>query len=529
RAFGQQAGSEPARMEFRIDDETIRIFDVTAVENAPQVYEVRLMLPPGEKCLYAAYINNYVNQNDPDPNNRDRNLIIEYLELAGPIIPERVEPPESYRRIIFCEPGTGQSAASCARKIVERFATRAFRRPVNERELSRLLAFFDMAHEDGARFDQAIKLALEAVLVSPHFLFRGELQPSPNDPRSVHPVDEYALATRLSYFLWSTMPDEQLFAEAKHGTLRAHLQAQVNRMLRDAKARALVDNFAAQWLQIRSLKAAAPDAWQFPEFDEELRAAMEQETELFCDAIRREDRSVLEFLDADYTFVNQRLAEHYRIPGVRGPEFRRVLLKGTHRGGILTQASILTITSNPTRTSPVKRGKWVLDNILGAPPPSPPADIPPLKEGKELVGTLRQRTEQHRDNPLCASCHARMDPLGFGFENFNAIGEWREKDGTEPVDPSGQLLSGDRFQGPDELREVLRSRRRDQFVRCLSEKLLTYALGRGLEYYDKCAIDQIVESLKKDQYRFSSLIAAVVNSAPFQMRRGEGDRLAARE
>jgi hypothetical protein len=253
---------------------------------------------------------------------------------------------------------------------------------------------------------------------------------------------------------------------------------------------------------------------------------MEQETQLFCSAIVREDRSVLEFLDADYTFLNQRLAQHYGIPGITGPHFRRVALTDSRRGGVLAHASILTITSNPTRTSPVKRGKWVLDNLLGAPPPPPPPGVPELKTGAELTGTVRQRMEQHRDNPLCASCHARMDPIGFGLENFNAIGAWRITDGTNRIDPAGQLVTGETFSGPGELRRILLTSKRDEFVRCLAEKLLTYALGRGLEFYDKCAIDQITTTAREHQYRFSSLVLAIVKSAPFQLQRGEGERLA---
>jgi len=285
-----------------------------------------------------------------------------------------------------------------------------------------------------------------------------------------------------------------------------------------------VDNFAGQWLQIRNLSTATPARDNYPKFDEPLRAAMEKETELFFDNIIREDRSVLEFISADYTFVNERLARHYGISGVKGDKFQRVSLKGTPRGGLLTQGSILTITSNPTRTSPVKRGKWVLENLLGTPPPPPPPDVPELKEGKELTGTLRERMEQHRANPNCAVCHQRMDPIGFGFENFDGIGAWRDKDGGAAIDPSGELVTGETFKGPAELRSILLKQKRGEFVRCLTEKMLTYALGRGLEYYDRCATDQIAKDLAKKNYRFSQLITAIVKSTPFQQRRGEQDK-----
>src|SRR5438093_3409938 len=368
-----------------------------------------------------------------------------------------------------------------------------------------------------------------AVLASPRFVFRLEEPVSAGTAATRYPlVDEYALASRLSYFLWSSMPDDELFGLAERGRLRQQLAAQIQRMLKSPKAGALVDNFASQWLQIRNLSLVAPDPRLFPGFDDDLRAAMQKETELFFAAIMKEDRSVLEFLDADYTFLNGRLARHYGIKGVTGNEFRRVRLKGTRRGGLLTQASILTITSNPTRTSPVKRGKWVLENLLGAPPPPPPPDVPELKEGKEaaLTGTLRQRMEQHRENPMCAACHARMDPIGFGLENFNGIGEWRENDGDFPIDPAGKLVSGETFNGPADLKTILLKRKRDDFVHCLTEKMLTYALGRGLEYYDKCAVDQITKRLAKGRYKFSTLILEIVQSTPFELRRGEDEQIA---
>jgi hypothetical protein len=414
-----------------------------------------------------------------------------------------------------------------ARSLIKDFARRASRRPVSDEEVERLMTLFNQTRSEGETFEHSLKPALEAVLVSPHFLFRGELQSQPDNPAFICPVDEYALASRLSYFLWSSMPDEELFAQAARRTLRRNLETQVKRMLTDPKAGALVQNFAGQWLQLRNLKLADPDRKQFPDFDEALRAAMQKETELFFECILREDRSVLEFIAADYTFLNEKLARLYGIDSVTGAQFRRVTLHGDQRGGLLGQASILTVTSNPTRTSPVKRGKWVLENILGAPPPPPPPDVPKLEEDQaKLTGTLRQRMEQHRANPYCGSCHARMDPIGFGLENFDAIGVWRDQDGELPIHAAGQLVSGESFNGPAGIKAVVLQQKRDAFLRCLTEKMLTYALGRGLEYYDKCAVDQITKSLARNHYRFSSLILGVVKSTPFQMRRGEGERLA---
>jgi hypothetical protein len=347
-------------------------------------------------------------------------------------------------------------------------------------------------------------------------LFRVELDPPDAQPGTIYPVSEYELASRLSYFLWSSMPDEELMALAAKEQLRKNLESQVRRMLQDSKSAAFVQNFAGQWLMLRKLAYISPDPKVFPTFTEELRAAMQRETELFFDAVLREDRSILDLLDGDFSFVNEALAKHYGIEGVKGKEFRRVQLPA-NRGGILTQASILTLTSNATRTSPVKRGKWVLDQVLNTPPPPPPPDVPELPEEKELTGSLRKVMEMHRENALCASCHQRMDPIGFAFENYNAIGAWRDQDGKFAIDPSGLLPDGRSFKGPAELKAILRDKK-DLFSRCLTEKMLTYALGRGLEYYDRYAVDKIVEALDKNDYRFSTLFAEVVKSEPFQMR-----------
>jgi hypothetical protein len=318
------------------------------------------------------------------------------------------------------------------------------------------------------------------------------------------------------------MPDDELFSLAEKGTLSCPdvLEAQVDRMLKNPRSNEFVENFAGQWLQLRNLRIVQPDHKQFPAFDEPLRQAMIRETELFFASIMNEDHSLSDFLDADYTFVNERLARHYGIPGVTGDEFRRVNLPDRQRGGLLTQASILTVTSNPTRTSPVKRGKWILEQILGSPPPPPPPNVPELDENKgALTGSLRQRMEQHRANPSCASCHSRMDPLGFGLENFDAIGAWREKDGKYAIDPAGTLPTGQSFKTPKELKTILKGKKAE-FAHCLAEKLLTYATGRGLEEFDQCTVDAIVKAVENDGDRFSRLIKEVVLSEPFRKRRG---------
>ncbi|MDB6113037.1 MAG: Protein of unknown function (DUF1587)/Protein of unknown function (DUF1592)/Protein of unknown [Pedosphaera sp.] len=481
---------------------------------------MRLQVEAGEKRVGVAFINDYYNEKEPDPEKRDRNAIIHYLEIAGPI---ELQPlPESHKRIFVREP-TPQTTNAAAREIIASFARRAYRRPVTAQELERLVGFVQMAQRDGENFGTGIKLALEALLVSPSFLFRGELQPEPDNPGSIHWVDEYALASRLSYFLWSSMPDEELFTLAAQRKLQANLESQVKRMLKDPKAHALVENFADQWLQVRNLANITRDPATFPDFSDELRTAMGRETEMFFQYIMQQDRSVFEFIDADYTFVNERLARHYGLAGIKGEEFQRVSLNGAQRGGLLAQASILTVTSTSTRTSPVKRGKWVLENLLAAPPAPPPPDIPALKEGKEALhaGTLRQQMEHHRADPSCAACHARMDPIGFGLENYDAIGAWRTKEGDFQIDSSGQLAGGESFQGAADLKRILLKEKKEAFVRCLSEKMLTYALGRGLEYYDKCALDAISREVARNRYRFSSLVLGVVRSTPFQRRRGE--------
>ncbi len=546
QAFAQQAGAEPARMEFHVDGQAVKTFDVHApaamqtlpgqkefspalLLPQPEVYEFRLNLVPGRHRVAAAFVNDFSDPENQNPNLRDRNLVIQNLEtvdLASPV-PLPPMPPELRR--IFAGTPTAATKAAIARTWLEQFARRAWRRPVATEEVDRLLALFTLADQHGEKFETAVKLALKGVLVSPHFLFRGELQPEPDNPLSVHPVNEFALASRLSYFLWSSMPDEELLDLAARGRLRKNLEGQVRRMLASPKARALVENFAGQWLQFRGVKSLAPDKERFPDFDERLRTAMITETETFFEHVMHDDRSVLDFLNADYSYVNERLARHYGLTGVTGEQFRQVSLAGTPRRGVLTQASVLLLTSNPNRTSPVKRGKWVLENLLGTPPPPPPPDVPDLKvteDGRAIAGTLRHQMELHREKPSCAACHARMDPIGFGLENFDGIGAWRTTDGGLPIEAAGKLNSGEEFTSAVDLTNILAQKKRDDFVRCLSEKMLTYALGRGLEYYDRTATDTIAASLTRSQFRFSSLILAVVQSMPFQNRRGEGDRSA---
>ena len=427
----------------------------------------------------------------------------------------------SRRRILTCAPSPGADAAPCAREILSTLARRAYRRPVTEADLHVLLPFY----EDGAAqggFERGIQHALERMLVSPEFLFRIERDPEDAAPGAPYRIGDLELASRLSFFLWSSVPDDELLDRAVAGQLRdpAVLEAEVRRMLADERSRALVDNFAEQWLYLRDVEAKEPDPGFFPGFDENLRQAFMRETALFIDSVLRDDRSVSELLTADYTFLNERLAKHYGIPHVYGSHFRRVSLAGTERRGLLGQGGILTLTSYATRTSPVLRGKWILENLLASPPPPPPPDIPALAETTDDGAALSMRAamERHRANPACASCHAQMDPLGFALENFDAVGRWRARgESNEPIDASGVLPDGTSFEGPTGMRRAL-LRDPERFVATVAEKLLTYALGRNLESYDMPAVRAIVRGAAADDHRFSSLVLGIVQSTPFQMR-----------
>jgi len=441
------------------------------------------------------------------------NVRVASLELGGPFDSPTGPSPESRKLVFICN----QQTPGCARTIVADLARRAFRSPPAPDEIEKLTRLVIVAQQRGASFAEGVGVAIEAMLVSPDFLFRIE-KDARVKKNGAYPLNDYELASRLSYFLWSSIPDEELLDCAASGKLRkpAVLEAQVRRMLDDPKSARLVENFGGQWLEIRRLESVKPDARKFPDFDDYLRYSMRRETELFFQDIIHNDRSILDFLDARYSFVNQRLAEFYGIPGVTGTEFRKVDLGDSHRGGVLTQASVLTVSSYANRTSPVLRGKWILENLLNAAPPPPPPDVPNLDEA--AIGTsmsLRQQMEKHRTNPVCAGCHSMMDPLGFAMENYNGIGKWRTRDGRFPIDASGKLPDGQTFQGASGLEEILRGKAK-AFARCLTEKMLTYALGRGLESYDNPTVDGIVNRVAEQQYRFSSLVMEVVKSFPFE-------------
>ena len=550
RAFGNQAGKEPVKLAITVNGKDEKSFEVKAKgEKDVQTFDIKIALKKGVHRIGATFLNEFKDEDAKDEKKAKRALMVEWIQLEGPMDTR----PASHRKIMAYKEGLKPREA--AREILTRFASQAYRRPATTDEVERLLKIVDKATlpsppgkggEGGVRWEAGVQLALEAVLCSPKFLFRVELDNRP-DSKDAHPIDDYQLASRLSYFLWSTMPDDELFALAAKKQLHQNLEPQVRRMLKDPKAYALVENFGNQWLQLRILKNVAPDAKLFPDFDDQLRNSMAKETELFLAAIMREDRSILEIIDSNFTYMNERLARHYGIADTNGnrlyqkaitkpgdtfqrkfgrggkssDDFKRVTFADDERGGILTHASILTVTSNPTRTSPVKRGRWVLEQILGTPPPPPPPNVPELEEKGQLKGSLRERMEQHRKNVSCANCHARMDPIGFAFEHFNAIGKFRVKDGDFPIDPAGVLPGGQSFKGPKELKQILMGKK-DLFSRALAEKMLTYGIGRGVEYYDKHAVDTIVAALARNDFRFSTLILEAAKSDPFRMRRGKG-------
>lgn len=518
-----QAGTEAAKMVFSVAGQEIKTFDVPNRRGHPKIYTVRAHIEAGNQPISFAFTNDFYDPDNPNPKRRDRNLYVDSFELEGPFGLGPPEPSDIQRRLLFCGPADGSAGESFAQQILRRFASRAFRRPANSNEINRLLKIYQQERIDGSSFQQACKVALTAVLVSPHFLYRIENDP-PNSS-APHPIDDYELASRLSYFLWSSMPDALLLNIAGDHRLhdRAVLDAQVKRMLADPKANAFIHNFAGQWLELRNLAQVSPDPKIFPHFDPALRDDMGKEAELFFGNLVKQNRSALELLDCDYTFLNDRLARFYGIDNVSGDQFRRVQFtpaESKERGGVLTMAGVLTVSAMPNRTSPVKRGKFILDQILGTPPPPPPANVPPLQEAgpSTKVQSVRERLEEHRANPACAACHAKLDPLGFALENFDAIGRWREKDNGIPIDSTGSLPNGEEIDGSAGLRKVLMDHK-EQFLRAFVSKLMTYALGRGTTQADAMMIRQIYRAAERNDCRMSSIMSGIVHSDAFLKRR----------
>ena len=533
--------SRAHELELLVDRRRVALFDVKPPprgedhRNADSQLRARVLVPAGPHEIGATFLKDpsRLLETQRQPYQAHFNFYrhpriqpaIYSLSIVGPYRSDGTGSTPSRERIFVCEPTSPRRDDACAEKIIRTLATRAFRRPLSDPDIQGPMRFYREARrQEGLEngFEAGIERALSAILVSPHFLFRIERDPAGIAPDTPYRISDSELASRLSFFIWSSLPDDELREAAAKGDLATWkgLDRHVRRMLADPRSQSLVDNFASQWLHLRNLEAVRPDMRLFPDFDDNLRQAFRAETELLLQCVIREDRSVLDLLKADFTFLNERLAKHYGIPNVYGSRFRRVDLEdGSLRGGLLRHGSVLTVTSYATRTSPVIRGKWILENILGMPPPPPPADVPELKDNT-VSGKLsvRERLAEHRADPACASCHNPMDPLGFALENFDAVGRWRTHDGGERIDPSGELLDGTRIDGVSDLEKALLNRP-ELFAGTMAEKLLTFALGRGVEHFDAPAIRKIVRSAADNDFRFSSLILGISASAPFQMRR----------
>jgi hypothetical protein len=557
--FGNLRGLEhPHQVEMALDGKRIRLVSVGGDADLEAAFErptdtadaidarlaVRIPVTAGPHTLQVAFVENLplADTTRLEPFLRSSFDTLDWtgrphldrITITGPFHVTAPGDTPSRRRVFgSCSPSAGRGGAAaasadaetaCARQILTTLVRRAYRQPVTDSDLRPVLDFYQTARRDGT-FETGIQAALQLILASPKFVFRVERDPPSVPPGGVYRVSNLELASRLSFFLWSSIPDDELLEVASQGRLKdgAVLEQQVRRMLADPKSDALVSNFAGQWLQLRNLKTFLPNSDEFPDFDDNLRQAFQRETELFFGSIIREDRSVLDLMTADYTFVNERLARHYGIPGIYGSQFRRVPITDSARMGLLGKGSILAVTSHATRTSPVVRGKWILENILGNPPAPPPPNVPSLKENEpgQAPKTTRERLAEHRANPVCASCHKVMDPLGFALENFDAVGAWRSSEAGGPIDASGELGDGSRVDGVVSLRQAL-MRHPDVFVRTMTEKMLTYALGRGLDYHDMPAVRSIVRASAGNNYRFSSLVLGIVGSTPFQMRMAQG-------
>ena len=546
RPLNQPVSGKGHKLEFRMDHGLVELFDDLDEGRAGTgagvggFLEVRVPVKAGTRLVSASFIGSLdrsipYDGRPPNPpvasfqySRVPINPIVYSIQIIGPFdgrVPEDSVDAVSRRKIFVCRPETPADETPCAREILLNLARRAFRRPVADPDVAPLLALYATGHQKGG-FETGVKWALEALLVSPEFLFRVERHPASVEIRTPYRLSDLDLASRLSFFLWSSIPDDALLDLAADGRLSdpAVLDQQVRRMMRDPRSSALTENFAGQWLYLRNLRSVAPNGALFPTFDDNLREALRRETELFFASQLGDDRSIVELLTADYTFLNDRLARHYGIPGVYGSHYRRVSYQDDRRAGLLGHGSVLLVTSHPNRTSPVVRGKWVLENLLGSPPPPPPPDIPALVENDEgrEPATVRERMEQHRANPTCSACHAKMDPLGFALENFDAIGQWRsvDREADAPIDPSGTMPDGTPFATPAEFRAALLTEPwRSAFISTVTEKLLTYALGRGLEYYDAPAVREIIREAESSDFRWSSIVGGIVKSAPFQMRR----------
>ncbi len=509
--------SEQRQLDIRLDGSRLKLFTVGGENDFDDSLEVRVAVRAGTRLVAATFLKDTVKPEGILDTTTNQAFFegVGSVSIAGPYAIKGPGDTPSRRKIFICRPSVPQDEEACATKIITTLARRAYRRPVSAEEIPTLLMPYKTSRNHGS-FEEGIRMALQRILVSPNFLFRVETDPPRVASGAAYRISDIELASRLSLFLWSSIPDDELLGVAERGKLKdpAVLERQVKRMMADARSNTLVSNFINQWLYLRNMETVLPDPAAFPGFDENLRVALARETDLFFQSMLLEDRSILDLLRADYSFLNERLARHYGITGIHGSEFRRVSLTDEARKGLLGKGSVLMVTSYPNRTSPTLRGKWLLENLLGSPPPPPPPNVPSLKEDQNVRGlTMRQRMELHQSNPACSSCHSRMDPLGYALENFDGLGRWRGN-----VDSLGIPPDGTKVDGPVGLRNVLLGKK-DQFVITVTERLLTYALARGTEPFDMPAIRKIVRSAASNDYRWSSLIMDVVNSVPFQMRR----------
>jgi hypothetical protein len=533
RQVQQGGAAPPVDPESRKGLQTPRDFDENWVVRVPLragVHEIRATFPVKTGALTEGfrrpYLKPYLGTGTSDQRETREGASLREIEIMGPLNPGSAESSPSHQRVFVCHPTKASEETACAKTILSKVARRAYRRPVTEEDVTVLLDVYNEARAGGG-FEVGIDLALQRILVSPSFLFRTELPPAGTTAAGTYRISDLALASRLSFFLWSSIPDDTLLDLATQGKLHepAVLERQTRRMLADPRSSAFTANFAGQWLALRRLQGINPDSYLYPDYGETLGLAFQREAELFFDSILHEDRPALDLLTANYTFVNEPLAQHYDLPNVKGVNFRRVTLPAdSPRIGLLGKGAILAATALPNRTSPVVRGKWVLQNILGTPPPEPPPNVPSLQENGEKVTkvtTLRARLEQHRANPVCASCHKLMDPIGFALESFDVVGRYRTYDENfEPIDNSGVYPDGTRIDGLAGLRQVLVNHSQ-QFLFNVTSTVLTYALGRGVEYYDAPAVRTILRDAAPTDYRLSSLIVGIVKSVPFQMRRSE--------
>jgi mono/diheme cytochrome c family protein len=524
-ASGQQLGAEACQMRILVNGKAVGQVAVANRPNRPKVYTQTLQIDaPGKVTIGVGFMNDAF-----EGPGKDRNLIVHSVELDFPEAAAAAIPlPVSHRFLVRKQPDNATDVAwdEAMGYNVRFLMRRAYRRPVTPQEVARVVSLSKTVRTRKLSFERGMQLALQAILVSPNFLYKVEVDPDPNNPKSSRTLNPYELATRLSYFIWSSMPDDALLAAAESGKLAtaAQINAQVARMVKDAKSLSLAQNFAGQWLNLRKAAVVQPDVARFPTFNEGLRKAMQQETELYFDRIVRDDRPVMELVKSNYTFLNEPLAKHYGIPDVTGDSMRLVKLSPGPRGGVLGHASVLMLTSNPGRTSPVKRGKWVLENLLGTPPPLPPPNVPPLPEeqagGIARPTSVRARLEEHRKNPACANCHERLDGMGFALENFDAIGGWRDTDEGVALDVTGEIPDGSKFKGVTGLQALLVSKKQ-AVVRGMLERLLTYGIGRGIERYDQCDLDKMTSRTLNKGGRFSHLLAEVIQSKAFRTRRGD--------